>query len=74
MKRSNLMALLLSELAMVAPQRSERAFLMDRGWLPFDMGTNGHEGWGKMIDGKAVVIDEPEALAREGWEKAARNG
>lgn len=67
MKRGSLMALMLSELAMVAPQRRERTFLMERGWLPLGMGGNGHEGWGKMIDGKAVCIDEPEALAREGW-------
>ena len=70
MSRSSIVTLaafVLAEMAMARRPRKERTFLMDRGWLPFGMGTNGHEGWGKMIDGKAVVIDEPEALAMEGW-------
>jgi len=65
--KSHLLAMLMAELAMVAPSRPERTFLMGRGWLPLGMGCNGHEGWGRMIDGKAVCIDEPEALQREGW-------
>lgn len=44
----------------------ECAILRRAGWVP--LGKNaitGLEGWGKMIDGKAVTVDQPEALAIE---------
>jgi hypothetical protein len=59
---------ILANLAMVSPPDPERRFLFDRGWVPFGANaTTGLEGWGKMIDGAAVIVDQPEALAREGW-------
>ncbi len=69
MSRLNLhMIEMLTTMAMLAPERRERTFLMARGWLPLgrEAGT-GLEGWGKLIDGRAVTINEPEALALEGW-------
>jgi hypothetical protein len=46
----------------------ERAFLSDHGWVPFGRNcTSGLEGWGKMIDGKAVIVDQPKALELAGW-------
>lgn len=60
---------MLSELALVSPPHPERRFLFDRGWVSFGANcSTGLEGWGKLIDGRAVIVDQPEALKLEGWE------
>lgn len=44
----------------------DRAFLQARGWLPLGINaTTGLEGWGKRIGGRAVTVDQPEALRIE---------
>lgn len=62
--RVALLVSMLSELAFVSPPDPERKFLFDQGWVPFGRNAEtGLEGWGKMIDGRSVVVDQPEALA-----------
>lgn len=60
---------ILTELALVAPPNPRRTFLLDRGWVPLGAEAfTGIEGWGKVIDGRAVMIPEAEALEREGYQ------
>lgn len=41
-------------------------FLKHRGWIPLGKNSStGLEGWGKIIDGHAVTVGQPEALAIE---------
>jgi hypothetical protein len=67
--RAAALAAMLAELACVAPVSRERTFLMDRGWLPLGRAAEtGIEGWGKIIDGGSVIVDQPVALEMEGWQ------
>ncbi len=66
--RSTHLAAMVAALAMAAPPNPRRKFLMDRGWVPLGAEAfTGKEGWGKLIDGRAVTIDEDEALEIEGY-------
>lgn len=41
----------------------EVEYLKNSGWIPFGKNSStGLEGWGKMIDGKSVIEDQPKAL------------
>lgn len=65
---TEILAYLLAELAAVAPPRAESTFLMERGWLPLGKNVStGIRGWGKVINRRAVTVDEPEALTMEGY-------
>jgi len=68
--RADLLALMLAELSLVSEPKPERKFLFDRGWVPLGRDAlTGLEGWGKVINHKAVTISEAEALELEGWER-----
>jgi hypothetical protein len=72
MSRNLEMASLLMAISALSdpPAQPERTFLQSRGWIPFGANcTTGLEGWGKLIDGKAVIVDQPEALAMERYPK-----
>jgi len=58
------LAALLTELSVLQPVDPTRKILLDRGWVPLGADcTTGREGWGKVIDGRAVTLDQSEALA-----------
>lgn len=68
MNRSALLALLLSEMVFVSPQRPERDFLLAHDWVPLGKEAfTDLEGWGKVIEGKACTVNEAEALSMEGY-------
>lgn len=63
---------MLTQLAMMSEPHPEREFLFDRGWVPLGRNsTTGLEGWGKVIDGRAVMVDQPEALEIERRDEGA---
>jgi len=68
-ERLSVLAAMMSALEFAATSDPNRQFLLDNGWVP--LGRNcetGIEGWGKVIDGTAVTVDQPEALRMQrGW-------
>ena len=67
--KGEFLAAMMTALAFAAPENPRRTFLLQHGWVPLGAEcTTGIEGWGKVIDGKAVTVDEPEALKMEGYQ------
>ena len=67
-----ILATILAELMVSAPPGPERDFLVAHEWVPLGKdAATGVEGWGKLIDGEAVILCQAVALAREGWAATA---
>lgn len=65
-RHSRLLAMMVELAFIEKPESSDRAFLKARGWIPLGKEAfTGLEGYGKMIDGKAVTVNEAEALSIE---------
>lgn len=57
---------MLTELAMVRPRDPDGDYLLSRGWVPLGAeALTGVDGWGKVIDRRAVTIPKSGALAMQ---------